>query len=265
VKRGLHDDHLAIQRHAQVAVPRTNPHTCRSEGQEVAFLAKAPDQGAKRQADETQPSGAPGGVDAQFALVEAGAAPAEVIYLYDNPLVTRPLTFADVKHLLLGHWGTTPGQNFIYMRLNRVIVKYDLDMIYVSGPEHGGPAVVANRYLRARIARSIPHQPRRGGVAKALSTVTRPFDMTMLNDLDRFHLVMDAIDRLPHSGDRGLRLKGQLQDKLADLQAVHREGHAGDSELAMGRSLLPQRQRQPAMMRGASGRWENKVGRPAAP
>ena len=69
------------------------------------------------------------------------------IYLYDNPLLKRPLTLADVKHMLLGHWGTTPGQNFIYLHLNRVIKKYDLDMIYVSGPGHGGPAVVGNSYL----------------------------------------------------------------------------------------------------------------------
>jgi hypothetical protein len=59
------------------------------------------------------------------------------IYLYDNPLLKRPLALADVKHMLLGHWGTTPGQNFIYAHLNRVIKKYDLNMIYVSGPGHG--------------------------------------------------------------------------------------------------------------------------------
>ena len=63
------------------------------------------------------------------------------IYLYDNPLLKRPLALADMKHMLLGHWGTTPGQNFIYVHLNRVIKKYDLNMIYVSGPGHGGPAV----------------------------------------------------------------------------------------------------------------------------
>src|ERR1700748_3372337 len=70
------------------------------------------------------------------------------IYLYDNPLLRRPLALSDVKHILLGHWGTTPGQNFIYTHLNRVIKKYDLDMIYVSGPGHGGPAVVGNTSLR---------------------------------------------------------------------------------------------------------------------
>ncbi|WP_305907102.1 phosphoketolase family protein [Methylomarinum sp. Ch1-1] len=79
------------------------------------------------------------------------------IYLFDNPLLKRPLTLADVKHMLLGHWGTTPGQNFIYAHLNRVIKKYDLDMIYVSGPGHGGPAVVANTYLEGTYSEIYPH------------------------------------------------------------------------------------------------------------
>jgi xylulose-5-phosphate/fructose-6-phosphate phosphoketolase len=78
------------------------------------------------------------------------------IYLYDNPLLKRPLSLADVKKMLLGHWGTTPGQNFIYAHLNRVIKKYDLDMIYVSGPGHGGPAVVANTYLEGTYSEIYP-------------------------------------------------------------------------------------------------------------
>ena len=78
------------------------------------------------------------------------------IYLYDNPLLKRPLALADVKRMLLGHWGTTPGQNFIYVHLNRVIKKYDLDMIYVSGPGHGGPAVVANTYLESTYSEIYP-------------------------------------------------------------------------------------------------------------
>ena len=69
------------------------------------------------------------------------------MYLADNPLLKRPLVLGDVKRMLLGHWGTTPGQNFIYVHLNRVIRQYGLDMIYISGPGHGGPAVVANTYL----------------------------------------------------------------------------------------------------------------------
>ncbi|HXC07768.1 MAG TPA: phosphoketolase family protein [Steroidobacteraceae bacterium] len=69
------------------------------------------------------------------------------IYLCDNPLMREPLKLEHIKHMLLGHWGTTPGQNFIYTHLNRVIKKYDVDMIYMSGPGHGGPAVVAGTYL----------------------------------------------------------------------------------------------------------------------
>lgn len=79
------------------------------------------------------------------------------IYLYDNPLLKRPLELADVKHMLLGHWGTTPGQNFIYVHLNRVIKKYDLDMIYVSGPGHGGQAVVGNTYLEGTYSEIYPN------------------------------------------------------------------------------------------------------------
>src|SRR5438045_2882372 len=69
------------------------------------------------------------------------------IYLYDNPLLREPLRPEHVKPRLLGHWGTTPGQNFIYVHLNRVIREFDLDMFYISGPGHGGPAIVANVYL----------------------------------------------------------------------------------------------------------------------
>src|SRR5947208_7136038 len=65
------------------------------------------------------------------------------IYLLANPLLREPLKLEHVKPRLLGHWGTTPGQNFVYVHLNRVINEHDLDMIYISGPGHGGPAVVA--------------------------------------------------------------------------------------------------------------------------
>ena len=69
------------------------------------------------------------------------------MYLYDNPLLKRKLALSDIKPLVVGHWGTTPGQNFIYVHLNRAIKKYDLDMFYIAGPGHGGPALVANTYL----------------------------------------------------------------------------------------------------------------------
>ena len=69
------------------------------------------------------------------------------IYLYDNPLLKKPLTKEHIKPRLLGHWGTTPGLNFVYVHLNRLITKHDLDMLYVTGPGHGGPGLVANAYL----------------------------------------------------------------------------------------------------------------------
>jgi xylulose-5-phosphate/fructose-6-phosphate phosphoketolase len=78
------------------------------------------------------------------------------MYLHANPLLREPLALEHVKRVLLGHWGTTPGQNFMYVHLNRVIRKYDLDMIYVSGPGHGGPAVVANTYLEGTYSEVYP-------------------------------------------------------------------------------------------------------------
>ena len=69
------------------------------------------------------------------------------IYLYDNPLLKEPLKLSHVKPLVVGHWGTTPGQNFIYVHLNRIIKAHDLDMLYIAGPGHGGPAIVGNVYL----------------------------------------------------------------------------------------------------------------------
>ena len=77
------------------------------------------------------------------------------IYLYDNPLLKEPLTKEHIKPRLLGHWGTTPGLNFIYAHLTRVIKKYDLDMIYIAGPGHGGPGLVANTYLGGSLQRGL--------------------------------------------------------------------------------------------------------------
>ena len=90
------------------------------------------------------------------------------IYLYDNPLLRRPLTLADVKPMVVGHWGTTPGQNFIYVHLNRVIRKFDLDMIYVAGPGHGGPAIVGNVWLEGTWSEIYPDVGRDEAGMKAL-------------------------------------------------------------------------------------------------
>jgi xylulose-5-phosphate/fructose-6-phosphate phosphoketolase len=78
------------------------------------------------------------------------------LYLYDNPLLKRPLELSDVKPLVVGHWGTTPGQNFIYVHLNRVIKEFDLDMFYIAGPGHGGPALVGNTYLEGTYSEVYP-------------------------------------------------------------------------------------------------------------
>lgn len=78
------------------------------------------------------------------------------IYLKDNPLLKRKLELTDVKQLLLGHWGTTPGQNFIYTHLNRVINKFDTNMIYISGPGHGGPAIMSHVYLEGTFSEIRP-------------------------------------------------------------------------------------------------------------
>jgi xylulose-5-phosphate/fructose-6-phosphate phosphoketolase len=79
------------------------------------------------------------------------------IYLLNNPLLQEPLTLAHIKPRLLGHWGTTPGLNFIYVHLNRVIKKYQLDMIYICGPGHGGPGMVANTYLEGTYSEMYPN------------------------------------------------------------------------------------------------------------
>src|SRR3954463_3736618 len=82
------------------------------------------------------------------------------IYLLDNPLLREPLLPEHVKPRLLGHWGTTPGLNFVYTHLNRAIRARDLDAIFVPGPGHGGPAVVAQSYLEGTYSELYPHVSR---------------------------------------------------------------------------------------------------------
>ena len=82
------------------------------------------------------------------------------IYLLDNPLLRQPLTLEHIKPRLLGHWGTTPGLNFIYAHLNRVIRRDDLDLIFIAGPGHGGPGVVASTYLEGSYSELYPEVSR---------------------------------------------------------------------------------------------------------
>ena len=79
------------------------------------------------------------------------------IYLFDNPLLKEPLRHEHIKPRLLGHWGTTPGLNFIYVHLNRAIKQYDLNTIYITGPGHGAPGIVANTYLEGTYSELYPN------------------------------------------------------------------------------------------------------------
>ncbi len=90
------------------------------------------------------------------------------IYLKDNPLLERPLTLDDIKPRLLGHWGTTSGLNFIYTHLNRVINERDLNMMYIMGPGHGGPGIVAHTYLEGSYTEIYPHIERNADGIKRL-------------------------------------------------------------------------------------------------
>jgi xylulose-5-phosphate/fructose-6-phosphate phosphoketolase len=94
------------------------------------------------------------------------------IYLLDNPLLQEPLTLAHVKPRLLGHWGTTPGLNFIYVHLNRIINKHDLDVLYVAGPGHGGPGLVANTWLEGSYSEFYPNVPQ---TAEGMQRLFRQF------------------------------------------------------------------------------------------
>ena len=97
------------------------------------------------------------------------------IYLLDNPLLRQPLELAHIKPRLLGHWGTTPGLNFIYVHLNRIIKARDLDMIYIAGPGHGGPGLVANTWLEGTYSETYPHIPQNAqGHAAAVPAVQLP-------------------------------------------------------------------------------------------
>jgi xylulose-5-phosphate/fructose-6-phosphate phosphoketolase len=98
------------------------------------------------------------------------------IYLKDNPLLDRPLSIDDVKPRLLGHWGTTPGLNFIYTHLNRLIGEHDLDMIYVIGPGHGGPGIVAHTYLEGSYSEIYPQvEQSREGLRRLFRQFSWPY------------------------------------------------------------------------------------------
>jgi len=100
---------------------------------------------------------------------------AGMLYLRSNPLLREPLKPEHIKPRLLGHWGTSPGQNLLYVHLNRLIKRHDADMIYLSGPGHGGPAIVAQVYLEGTYSEIYPDVTRDvGGLRKLFRQFSTP-------------------------------------------------------------------------------------------
>jgi xylulose-5-phosphate/fructose-6-phosphate phosphoketolase len=154
------------------------------------------------------------------------------IYLYDNPLLRRPLEARNIKPRLLGHWGTTPGQNFIYVHLNRIIRQYELDMIYIAGPGHGGPALVANTYLEGSYTERYPNITRdEEGLRKLCRQFSFPGGIPS-------HVAPETPGSIHEGGELGYSLShafGAVFDNPALLVAcVIGDGEAETGPLAAG-------------------------------
>ncbi len=129
-------------------------------------------------ADETLSTSAEGPLNSnQLAKIDAWWRAANYLsvgqtYLFDNPLLKEPLKKEHIKPRLLGHWGTTPGLNFMYVHLNRLIKERDLNMMYVIGPGHGGPGIVANTYLEGTYSEVYPNISQdEAGLKQAVQTI----------------------------------------------------------------------------------------------
>ena len=154
------------------------------------------------------------------------------IYLYDNALLRRPLESRDIKPRLLGHWGTTPGQNFIYAHLNRVIRQHELEMIYVAGPGHGGPALVANTYLEGSYTERYPNITRdEEGLRKLFKQFSFPGGIPS-------HVAPETPGSIHEGGELGYSLShafGAVFDNPALIVAcVIGDGEAETGPLAAG-------------------------------
>ncbi|HUA24605.1 MAG TPA: phosphoketolase family protein [Steroidobacteraceae bacterium] len=154
------------------------------------------------------------------------------IYLYDNPLLHRPLEPRDIKPRLLGHWGTTPGQNFIYVHLNRIIRQYELEMIYIAGPGHGGPALVGNTYLEGSYTERYPNITRdEEGLRKLFRQFSFPGGIPS-------HVAPETPGSIHEGGELGYSLShafGAVYDNPALIAAcVIGDGEAETGPLAAG-------------------------------
>jgi xylulose-5-phosphate/fructose-6-phosphate phosphoketolase len=142
------------------------------------------------------------------------------IYLLDNPLLRKPLKPEHIKPRLLGHWGTTPGLNFIYAHLNRVIKAHDLNVIYICGPGHGGPGMVANTYLEGTYSEIYPSI---GQDADGMRRLFRQFSFPGASRGRRFRQAGS------HDLQRTVICKGQQQRTCARLPETNAHDPVGVS------------------------------------
>ena len=171
------------------------------------------------------------------------------IYLYDNPLLKKPLTKEHIKPRLLGHWGTTPGLNFIYVHLNRVIKKHDLNMIYITGPGHGGPGLVANAYLEGTYSEVYPN------ISQDEEGMKRLFKQFSFPGGIPSHVAPETPGSIHEGGELGYaalaRLRRRLRQPRPDRRLRRRRRRGGDraagDELALQQVPEPgDRRRGPA-------------------
>ena len=141
-----------------------------------------------------------------------------MIYLQDNPLLREPLKPGHIKNRMLGHWGASPALSFIYTHLNRVIKKFDREMIFMAGPGHGAPGV---RLAYNRTNHGNLHV--RG--YKERGNINTPLELAIENEIDRFTLAIDVIDRVPKLQTVGAHAKEKFRNlQIACRHHAHEHG-----------------------------------------